>query len=289
MLPACRFCCRREVLARWRAYFHFKLAEHSMTHQGAEVAVEQLEGLAEGGGLRLAPEEQVLQLLCRATLHLLAGDVTATSATLEEINPLIEAGGSSSGGGAGGEGGAASGGGGSLLYKQLRCHYQVLHVSMVVVAGRINDLKQGGCACALLPMPGVCNAGHRFCRNVAMVGPDRDASHPPLLHSSCRAAVLHSTAPTGVSPHPCLAVHCCRCQRQHSDAGSAAEDAGQHSGRALGLLLAACPCRGHCRLLAARLPAAQPGKDGGSGFLPGSCAGGGGAAAVPPGHQPCGE
>ena len=113
-----------------------------MTHQGAEAAVEQLEGLAEGGGLRLAPEEQVLQLLCRATLHLLAGDVTATSAALEQLNPLIEAG--SSSGGAGGSEGEAAGGGGSLLYKQLRCHYQVLYVSMVVVAGRINDLKQGG-------------------------------------------------------------------------------------------------------------------------------------------------
>lgn len=124
-----------------------------MTHQGAEAAAEQLAGLEEsGGGLHLTPEERVLQLLCQATLHLLAGNLTATSTVLDELNPLIEAGSSSSGGdGDGGDGnkegggnGGGGGGGSSLLYTHLRCHYQLLYVSMVVAAGRINELKQGG-------------------------------------------------------------------------------------------------------------------------------------------------
>lgn len=114
----------RDALAHWRTYFYFKLAEHSMMHEGQDAATDQLHLLDNQG---LTHAERVLHLLCRATLHLCACEPTAAAAIVEELSPLIE----------------KAGQGNSLLHKQLRCHYSVLYIAMVVAAGRVNDLKQG--------------------------------------------------------------------------------------------------------------------------------------------------
>ncbi|EFN51525.1 expressed protein [Chlorella variabilis] len=112
-----------DALAHWRTYFYFKLAEHSMMHEGQDAATDQLHLLDNQG---LTHAERVLHLLCRATLHLCACEPTAAAAIVEELSPLIE----------------KAGQGNSLLHKQLRCHYSVLYIAMVVAAGRVNDLKQ---------------------------------------------------------------------------------------------------------------------------------------------------
>jgi hypothetical protein len=126
-MPLIQFCCR-DALARWRAYFHLKLAEHGMAHQGHEAALEQLQQLE---GVPLTDFERCLQLLCRATLHLCANEPAPVSGLLEELNPLIEL-------------VAAAPGSNPLVHKQLRCHYTIVFVGMATAAGRVNDLKQGG-------------------------------------------------------------------------------------------------------------------------------------------------
>ncbi len=98
---------RREALARWQAYFHFKLVEHALTHRGQEEAAEALQQLGAGTGgtdqhpggqaaspthrssAQLSALEQALVLFCRATLHLAAGEPTAASDVIGQVNPLI--------------------------------------------------------------------------------------------------------------------------------------------------------------------------------------------------------
>ncbi len=78
--------CRREALARWRAYFYFRFAEHSLTHAGPEGAGEALDKLEGDGALRLSPVERTLCLLCRATLALTAGDAAAAAPLLKDVS-----------------------------------------------------------------------------------------------------------------------------------------------------------------------------------------------------------
>lgn len=78
--------CRcRDALARWRTYFHFRLAEHSLTHAGPQAAGEALAQLVSDASLLLTPTEHTLHLLCRATLALAVGDTTAASPLLEQV------------------------------------------------------------------------------------------------------------------------------------------------------------------------------------------------------------
>ncbi|KAL4452639.1 hypothetical protein ABPG75_008301 [Micractinium tetrahymenae] len=118
----------KEALARWRAFFYFRLAEHSLTHVGPEGAGEGLDKLEADGALRLSPVERTLCLLCRATLALTAGDAAAAAPLLTDANTAIE----------------EAGVGDPLLHRHLSCHYAVLFVSMAVVAGRISDLESDG-------------------------------------------------------------------------------------------------------------------------------------------------
>lgn len=134
----------KEALARWQAYFHFKLVEHALTHRGQEEASEALEQLGAGAdgaaqhpagqaaspshssGPQLSALEQALALFCRTTLHLAAGEPGAASDTIAQVNALINP--------------AAAGS--LVLKKQLTAHYSVLYVSMATAAGRINELSQ---------------------------------------------------------------------------------------------------------------------------------------------------
>ncbi|PSC74019.1 MAU2 chromatid cohesion factor-like protein [Micractinium conductrix] len=115
----------KEVLARWRAYFHFRLAEHSLVHAGPEAASEALAQLESDGALALTAGERALRLLCRATLALTAGDPAAASPLLEQASAAIDEAGS---------------GGPPALHAHLCCHHAVLAVSMAVLAGRISEL-----------------------------------------------------------------------------------------------------------------------------------------------------
>ncbi|KAL4439010.1 hypothetical protein ABPG77_006947 [Micractinium sp. CCAP 211/92] len=136
-LKACRLGATskdKEALARWRAYFYFRLAEHSLTHAGPEGAGEALDKLEGDGALRLSSVERTLCLLCRATLALTAGDAAAAALLLKDANLAIE------------EAAAA----GSLLHRHLHCHYAVLFVSMAVVAGRVTDLQSDNDGITLL-------------------------------------------------------------------------------------------------------------------------------------------
>lgn len=139
----------RELLARWQVHFHFRLAEHALTHDSAEAAAEALAKLdsaapsgeaatagagpkgeqhqQRGDGVQLTGLERVLHLLARATLHLWIGNHAAASAAIDAVNPLIEP--------------AANGN--KLLGAQLHAHYSLLLVAMVVQAGRISGLQQG--------------------------------------------------------------------------------------------------------------------------------------------------
>lgn len=83
--PACPSLALREALARWRAFFHFRLAEHGLTHAGPEGAAEALDKLEADSALRLSPLERTLCLLCRATLALLAGSAAAAAPLLKDV------------------------------------------------------------------------------------------------------------------------------------------------------------------------------------------------------------
>ena len=149
--PSCHPRHRRDALARWAAYLHFRLAEYALTHEGPEAAGEALARMepqaaeaaaapakgkgrgsaaaaAAAAGVQLSGVERVLHLLARATLHLCAGQHSEAGAAIEAANPLIE----------------PAAGGDARLYAQLHAHYSLLLVCMVVLAGRVNDLQQGG-------------------------------------------------------------------------------------------------------------------------------------------------
>ncbi|KAL4854744.1 RuBisCO large subunit-binding protein subunit alpha [Chlorella vulgaris] len=176
----------KDALARWRAYFHLKLAEHGMAHQGHEAAAEQLQQLE---GVPLTDFERCLQLLCRATLHLCANEPAPVSGLLEELNPLIEL-------------VAAAPGSNPLVHKQLRCHYTIVFVGMATAAGRVNDLKQdsgGICMLAALQQMVVEMAGAPWTYlwlPTAAVGALGSLLHASLLRSLGKAAqaAAHLTA-----------------------------------------------------------------------------------------------
>ncbi|KAI3432577.1 hypothetical protein D9Q98_004126 [Chlorella vulgaris] len=176
----------KDALARWRAYFHLKLAEHGMAHQGHEAAAEQLQQLE---GVPLTDFERCLQLLCRATLHLCANEPAPVSGLLEELNPLIEL-------------VAAAPGSNPLVHKQLRCHYTIVFVGMATAAGRVNDLKQdSGGICmlaALQQMVGEMAAAPwtYLWLPTAAVGALGSLLHASLLRSLGKAAqaAAHLTA-----------------------------------------------------------------------------------------------
>ena len=120
----------KALLARWRTYFLFCLADVRLAADGPEAAQAALSRL---DAEELTPTEEALLALCRAVAHLHAGSVESADAQLTACATVLER--------VIGEGGEEGGEAGAV--RVMRAHYFLLFATAAMARGRAAHLRQG--------------------------------------------------------------------------------------------------------------------------------------------------